>query len=136
MNPHTATSRHPDAATRRTRAAREPQWQNDLPAPWRAAVVAPLHFRQWRDYEMPALRQIGYDEDDAPCYYRHLFRLETLRVDDMDVFYAALVYGEEVVAWRLRDQRWLVWKVVRQESDGGDSGPGRGFYSFSADMPR
>lgn len=45
-----------------------------------------------------------------------------LRTDDEE-FYEAVVYGEEVEAWR----------IVRQ---GEDCGAPRGFYSFAETMPR
>lgn len=118
---------------RRPRELPDPDWQQALPAEWRAAAVAPLSFAIHREYEMPACRSFGYDADGAPCYYRHAFLLGAPRSDDDEEFYEAVVYGEEVEAWRLRDERWLVWRIVRQDED---CRAPRGFYSFSEQMPR
>lgn len=115
------------------RANPEPDWQRHLPEEWRSAVVHPLHFGLWREYEMPASRCLGYDENDQPCFYRHRFLLDALRLGDGDELYAAIIYSEEVIAWRLRDERWLIWRVVQQEDDRHE---GRGFYSFAEQMPR
>ncbi|HZX30906.1 MAG TPA: hypothetical protein VFF03_06120 [Rhodocyclaceae bacterium] len=120
-----------ETSPRRTRE--EPDWRSALPGEWRAAAVAPLHIDTWREHEMPACRSIGYDEDEAPCYYRHVFLLSGLRSDDDLEYYEALVYGEEVQAWRLRDGRWLVWRVAHGEEDWQ---PAAGFYGFSEQMPR
>lgn len=130
MNP-LLSSRPADAARPCRFAASDPDWRRDLPADWQAAVQTPLHFRRWQEYEMPARREIGYDEDDAPCYYRHRFLLESLYEEDDDL-HVAIVYGEEVAAWRLRDGRWLVWRLERQPSQ---CAAGRGFYSFSERRP-
>jgi hypothetical protein len=111
----------------------DPDWQQALPAEWRTAALAPLTFAVHREYEIPASRIFGYDADGVPCYYRHDFVLGAPRSDDDEEFYEAVIYGEEVEAWRLRDERWLVWRIVRQ---GEDCGSPRGFYSFSERMPR
>ena len=130
MNLQTAPA---NSGVRHSPRNRDPDWQKDLPEEWRAAVIGPLDFATWKEYEMPASRSLGYDEDGKPCYYRHVFLLDALRWDDDEEFYAAIVYGEDVHAWRLRDERWLIWRVVHQEDD---SRSGRGFYSFSDSMPR
>lgn len=111
----------------------DPDWRRALPAEWHAMAVAPLDFAVHREYEMPASRTFGYDADGAACYYRHAFLLGAPRTDDDEEFYEALVYGEEVEAWRLRDERWLVWRIVRQDEDCRTP---RGFYTFSETMPR
>lgn len=120
------------AATRPLRESKAPDWQRNLPAEWRVAAVAPLDFAIHREYEMPASRTLGYDEDSVPCYYHHHFVLDAPRTDDDEEFYAAVVYKEEVEAWRLRDGRWLVWRRASHDEDCRSS---RGFYSFSERMP-
>ncbi|MGE5490217.1 MAG: hypothetical protein ACM31P_02915 [Actinomycetota bacterium] len=115
------------------RSEEGPDWRIALPEEWRDAAVAPLHIATWREHEMPACRSIGYDEDEAPCYYRHVFLLSGLRSDDDLEYYEALVYGEEVQAWRLRDGRWLVWRVAHRDED---RQPAAGSYGFSEQMPR
>lgn len=112
---------------------REPDWQNGLPAEWRVAAIAPLHFATFREYEIPASRTLGYDEDGLPCYYHHSYVLGELRSDDDEEFYEHIAYGEEVEAWRLRDERWLIWRIVHED---GVCRGNRGFYSFSERMPR
>lgn len=130
MNLHTAPA---NLGQRPGLNPRDPDWQKNLPEEWRTAVIAPLDFATWQDYEMPAARCLGYDEDGTPCYYRHMFLLDALRWDDDEEFYPAIVYGEDVHAWRLRDDRWLIWRVVQQEDD---THSGRGFYRFSDSLPR
>lgn len=121
------------AGTSRLPARRDPDWRHALPAEWHAAAIAPISFAVHREYEMPASRTFGYDAEGTPCYYRHAFVLAAPRSDDDEEFYEAVVYGEEVEAWRLRDERWLVWRIVRRDEDCREP---RGFYSFSERMPR
>lgn len=109
-----------------------PDWQAYLPAEWRAMVVEPLDFKQHREYEISAARCFGYDVDGATCYYTHSYALNQSRSDDDEEFYEVVTYGETVHAWRLRDDRWLNYRVVYS----GDGAPGRGFYSFSEQAPR
>ena len=111
--------------------AREPDWRAQLPVEWRDAVVAPISFVRHDEYEMAAMREQGFDEDEACCYTAHLCQWERLQSDDDEDFYLALTYREEMRAWRLRDGRWLIHRV-EQRSDEERSG----FYSFSENMPR
>jgi hypothetical protein len=122
----------PGAAARR-HSRDDPDWQQALPSEWRAQAVAPLSFTIHRDYEMPASRTLGYDQHGQACYYQHVFTLGEPRSDDDEEFYETIVHGEEVHAWRLRDQRWLVWSVIRKE---GDCRGNRDHFSFSQSMPR
>jgi len=112
---------------------RDPEWQKALPAEWRDAAIAPLDFKQYREYEIPASRTLGHDEEGQACYYRHTYILSSWCSDDDDEFYQAIAYGEEVQAWRLRDERWLIWRIVHEN---GVCRGNRGFYSFSEEMPR
>ena len=112
---------------------RDPEWQKGLPLEWSTAAIAPLCFTNHSEYEIPASRTLGYDEEGEMCYYRHTYILSTLRSDDDDEFYEAIAYGEEVQAWRLRDERWLIWRIVHED---GVCRGNRGFYSFSESMPR
>lgn len=115
-----------------SREKANPDWQQALPMDWRPAIIQPLCFATYTEHEMPASRSLGYDEDHNACYYRHVFLLSAVRSDDDEEYYSAVVYGEEVRAWRLRDGRWLVWRLIRQE---GDCSSGRDFYCFSESMP-
>ncbi|MGB4672857.1 MAG: hypothetical protein WBH99_02785 [Azovibrio sp.] len=108
-------------------------WQEHLPQDWRELVVAPLDLRRYQDYELAAHRVVGYDADGKPCYTAHRFSLAEPRSDDGEEFYTVLAYGEELAAWRLRDERWLVWREVRAEETCEQA---RSFYCLSQDMPR
>lgn len=108
-------------------------WAEGLPHEWRDMVVEPLLYRHYREYEIRAERSIGYDEDDAPCYCAHRFQLSDLRSEDGEEFYEETTYAESLTAWRLRDGRWLIHRVVLRHEDCRTV---RGFYSFSEAMPR
>lgn len=108
-------------------------WQQYLPAEWRQHVVVALDFTEHREYEMPASRSLGHDADGALCYYAHRYLLEESRSDDDEDFYRVVAYGEQVHAWRLCDERWLIY---RQVQNGDEHSPGRAFYSFSEQPPR
>ena len=120
-------------APARRKRERELDWQKGLPVEWRIAAIAPLNFSTFREYEIPASRTLGYDENGQACYYRHSYVQGELCSDDDEEFYEHIAYGEEVEAWRLRDERWLIWRI--QHEDGGCRS-NRGFYSFSESMPR
>ena len=111
----------------------DPQWQKELPGEWRTTAIAPLSFASYREYEMPASRTLGYDAKGQACYYRHTYILGSLCSDDDEEFYETIAYGEEVQAWRLHDERWLIWRIVHED---GDCRGNRGFYSFSGSMPQ
>jgi hypothetical protein len=113
------------------RHGRLPDWTARLPGDWRDAVAAPLYFRQHAEYEMAAERIQGFDEDNACCYLAHTVREQRMQSDDDEDFYLALIWREEMHAWRLRDGRWLIHRLVQTGEEGG-----RAFYSFSETMPR
>jgi hypothetical protein len=110
-----------------------PDWQRTLPAQWLTEAITPVRFTVHSDYEMPASRTLGYDIKGLACYYRHAFVLGETRLDDDEDFYTAIVHGEEVQAWRLRSEQWLVWSVIRKEGDCLGHG---GHYRLSQRMPR
>lgn len=107
-------------------------WDRHLPESWIDAVEIPLYFEHYSEYEINAQRSVGYDADDQPCFTTHRFQLTRPVSDDDEEFYEIVAYSEEMVAWRLRDERWLVF---RTSSTDNCSLP-RSFYSFSQDMPR
>ena len=109
-----------------------PDWQIFLPSEWRDMVIEPFDFKQHREYEMAAARCFGYDIDGTTCYYTHNYALNQSRSDDDEEFYEVVAYGETVHAWRLRDERWLIYRVVYT---GGECAPARGFYSFAEQHP-
>lgn len=125
---------NPLAATlRRLPPAGATDWQRHLPAEWRASVVEALDFTEYREYEIPGCRTLGHDEEGELCFYAHRYTLTESRSDDDEDFYEVVAYSETVRAWRLRDARWLTWRIVQT---GDDATPGRGFYSFSERPPR
>lgn len=117
---------------RRTADHPEGDWKTHLPEEWRETVEVPLHFRHFAEYEINARRSLGYDADDRPCYTAHSYVLTRLTTDDDEEFYESIAYAEEVAAWRLRDERWLVFRKI----DTGAGSQQRGFYAISPDMPR
>jgi hypothetical protein len=54
-----------------------------------------------------------------------------MRSDDDEEFYQVVAYAELLSAWRLRDGRWLIYRLIKREGERGS-----GFYSFSDRMPR
>ncbi len=112
---------------------RTSEWLMFLPAEWRSMVIEPIYFKQHREYEIAASRSFGYDADDCTCYYAHRYALNEIRSDDDEDFYEVVAYGESVHAWRLRDERWLIYRIAHTA---GDSTPGRGFFSFADRHPR
>ncbi|THG77213.1 hypothetical protein E5198_16795 [Pseudomonas sp. A-1] len=70
--------------------------------------------------------------NQVACYYTHDFRVEELRTDDDEEFYVCTLYGESLAAWLLRDGRWLIHRIVRND----EHCEGQAFYSFSPAMPR
>ena len=108
-------------------------WLAYLPREWREMVIAPLDFVEYHEYEVAASRCLGYDVDGQACYYAHGYALNEPRSDDDEEFYQVVVYSETVHAWRLRDERWLIHRIVHHCGEGA---PGRGFYSFAEQCPR
>jgi hypothetical protein len=106
-------------------------WQQNLPSEWQDAVIAPLEIRTYRDYEMAAERIVGRDEDDAPCYCASRFIVTETRSDDDEEFYQVAAYAESLSAWRMRDGRWLIHRLITRDGERG-----RSFYSFGDHMPR
>jgi hypothetical protein len=73
-----------------------------------------------RDRWARAERWIGFDEEDLPCYCHYRFPVsETLH--------------EDLVAWRMRDGRWLIHRMITTGADGRTA---YDFYVFSERMPK
>jgi len=109
-----------------------PPWRQFLPAEWQDAVEAPLHFKHYREYEMNAQRTVGYDADDQPCFTAHRVIVTRPVSDDDEEYYSVVSYGEEMAAWRLRDDRWLIYRAFTS----GNCAPVRNFYTLGSEMPR
>jgi len=124
----------PTAPTRpsyRDTEAEVARWQRDLPKEWRDGVVAPLALETYRDYEMAAERSVGRDEDHQPCYCRAQFIVTDVRSDDDEEYYQIAAYAEVLTAWRLRDGRWLIHRLIKREGERGTA-----FYTLGESMPR
>lgn len=109
-------------------------WDSLLPRDWRAQAVAPVEFDVFREYEVAAERTVGRDENGAACYHAHRYVLHELRSDDDEDYYLMAVYGEALAAWRLRDGRWLSYRVVGAEGDAAE-GAAHGFFSLGEEDP-
>jgi len=103
-------------------------WCGYLPDAWADRVEAPLWVEEFQEYQLDAQRWVGYDADEQPCYTAHHYALPA---QDASAG-AAVAYSEVLAAWRLRDERWLVFRLI---GAGGAALP-RGFYVFSPEMPR
>ncbi|MBS1145651.1 MAG: hypothetical protein H6R14_3057 [Proteobacteria bacterium] len=110
----------------------DPDWRARLPAQYVDAVVPPQHFKRFREYEINAVRCVGYDADDQPCHIAHQVELTRPVSDDDEEFYEIVSYQEEMAAWRLRDDRWLVYRSTATDQCASP----RSFYTLSPDMPR
>mgnify|MGYP000854860711 FL=1 len=121
-----------DPATRRA-AANPVDWRRHLPARWADRVVEALDFTRHVEYEMPAWRVQGHDADGALCFYAHDYLLTEGRSDNDEDFYTVVTAGEAVHAWRLYDDRWLIYRRLRGDDE---HNAGRPFYSFSDRPPR
>lgn len=108
------------------------RWDRHLPDIWSKHVDEPLYVNNFREYEMPAERTVGYDASDKPCFTSHRFALTQIHSDDDEEFYETVSYYEEMAAWRLRDGRWLVYRIINS----GQCNSPRGFYVISPTMPR
>lgn len=104
---------------RRRRSADIP-WTEALPCQWRELVCAPLYFDHYLDYQLAAERILGRDQEDETCFCAHSVILEEEG------------YREFLRAWRLRDGRWLIHRIVVRN---GRADKARGFYSLGEAMP-
>ena len=104
-------------------------WRGYLPDAWAEQVEAPLWVDEFEEYQLDAQRWIGYDADEQPCYTAHHYALPAQRNPENP---AEVAYSEVLAAWRLRDERWLVFRLIGT----GSTVLPRGFYLISPDMPR
>lgn len=107
-------------------------WLKHLPEAWLGAIDSPLYFKRYSEYEISAERTVGYDADDQPCFTAHRYVLTRTASDDDEEFYEVVAYAEEMAAWRLRDERWLIFRSITTSPCNAP----RGFYAVSPDMPR
>jgi hypothetical protein len=105
----------------------EVNWSERVPHPWRCLAIAPLWVDVNRDAQAHAERWVGYDEEELPCYCRYRFQMQT-DPQAMDGHYT-----EDLCAWRLRDGRWMIHRIVQTAAADGHT---YSFYAFSETMPR
>jgi len=87
-------------------------WQELLTAEWLPLVITPASLNPDQACEIGAKRVFGFDANGRRCYYARRFAIPTLRSDDNDEFYKASAYREQVEAWLLMDDRWLIYKLM------------------------
>ena len=80
-----------------------------------------------------AARILGRDEDDQACYCAFCYVLEEEPDPTHPDRCRELAYAETVRAWRLRDGRWLIHRIIIHH---GEQAMARGFFSLSPFMPR
>ncbi|PLK48220.1 hypothetical protein [Uliginosibacterium sp. TH139] len=121
-------------AGRCQRREAQPDWRAVLPKQWASSVLAPRAFERFRDYEILSERVLGYlcEGDESPCYCEHYFVLTDLRSDDDENYYLAPSYGEHLVAWQMKDGRWLIHRRITH----GEACQSQAFFSFADEMPR
>lgn len=114
---------------RASHLAHEVDWADRLPMLWRSLAVGPLWVDVNRDVDAGAERWLGFDEEERPCYCRYRFQMPIGHLaGDHDA-----VYQEDLAAWRMRDGRWLIHRIIMCQADGRTS---YSFYAFSERMPR
>lgn len=109
------------------------RWSEGLPPEWRDQVIAPLYFDHYKEYLVKAARILGRDEDEQPCYCAFCYVLEDDSAPPRPGHSGPLTYAETVRAWRLRDGRWLIHRIIIHH---GEQAKARGFFSLSPFMPR
>lgn len=102
-------------------------WDARLPRSWRDLTIGPLWVDVHRDADLGAERWVGYDEEELPCLCRYCFRHVG---DERD---AERAFAEDLMAWRMRDGRWLIHRIITSPDNGGTS---YAFYAFADKMPR
>jgi hypothetical protein len=117
-------------AKRASHLAREVDWMARVPLLWRSLTIGPIWVEVNRDNEVGAERWLGYDEDEQPCYCRYRFQVP---IGSLGGAGAEAIYQEDLSAWRMRDDRWLIHRVICCQADGRAS---YSFYAFSTSMPR
>jgi hypothetical protein len=124
-------SSYHDGSARRAKHAShlglEVAWAERLPALWRSLTISPLWVEVHRDELSGAERWVGHDEEEHPCFCKHSFKL------DIGALGGPSGYAEDLVAWRMRDGRWLIHRIIMSHAEGRTS---YAFYAFADRMPR
>lgn len=118
---------------RASHLGREVDWSARLPLLWRSLTIGPLWVDVNRDLDVGAERWVGYDEEEQPCYCRYCFQIDIGSVAGGVPSGREPGYREDLAAWRMRDGRWLIHRVIHCHADDRQS---YAFYAFSERMPR
>jgi hypothetical protein len=102
-------------------------WAGRVPVQWRKLTIGPLWIEVHRDKDSHAERWVGYDEEDSPCLCRYYFQWMAGATDKHGG------HEEDLMAWRMRDGRWLIHRIIMRHATGETS---YAFYAFSESMPR
>lgn len=84
---------------------------DELPEEYRGKVVLPVRIERHSDASAHASKAHGFDQDGRRCYYQHAFTLVEERFDAEELPLEVDVYQERVLAWRLKDGKWLKLKT-------------------------
>lgn len=114
---------------RASHLGQEVDWGERLPMLWRSLTVGPLWVDVNRDADAGAERWVGYDEEELPCYCRYRFQVPIGAISHG----SKGVYSEDLAAWRMRDGRWLIHRIINCQAEGKTA---YAFYAFSESMPR
>ena len=85
--------------------------EDELPEEYRGKVVLPVRIERHIDASAHASKAHGFDQDGRRCYYQHAFTLVEERFDAEELPLEVDVYQERVLAWRLKDGKWLKLKA-------------------------
>lgn len=114
---------------RASHLGQEVGWSERVPALWKGLTIGPLWVDVNRDTEAGAERWIGFDEDEQACYCRYRFQVPIGALDSGGQDW----YREDLAAWRMRDGRWLIHRIIHSQAD---EKAAYAFYAFSESMPR
>jgi hypothetical protein len=122
-------------AKRASHLGREVDWSTRVPQLWRGLTIGPIWVDVNRDLDAGAERWMGYDEEESPCYCRYRFEVDigSLAESAQAGQVPRPGYVEDLAAWRMRDGRWLIHRIIMCHADGRKS---YDFYAFSESMPR
>ena len=108
------------------------QWFRRLPVELLDRISEPVSLEPYEEYEMDARRYVGFDATGVPCFTSHVFHIMRPASDDDVTYYEVACFKEEMAAWRLPDNRWLVFRLVENSSCTSSEGT----YTLSDTMPR
>ncbi len=92
-------------------------WEKQLPREYLDHVIHPVGFEYHTEPTANAERVIGFDSQGDRCFYFHSFVLaeECFDIDELPI--QIDIYYERVIAWRLRQGRWIKIKSFADKLD-------------------